>query len=57
MKEKSKHRCPYCDELIEGNLCMICQIRFINCEKCGQVMSDKLDKCPKCGTENPEKKK
>jgi nitrogen fixation NifU-like protein len=53
MKIKDKYHCPYCDEPIEGNLCKPCQVKFITCKSCGQMMSDKLDKCPKCGEENP----
>jgi RNA polymerase subunit RPABC4/transcription elongation factor Spt4 len=56
MKAKSKHRCPYCDELIEDNLCMICQIKFINCKNCGQTMAESLERCPKCGAENTQRK-
>jgi nitrogen fixation NifU-like protein len=52
---KSTYRCPYCEEPIEGNLCKPCQVKFINCKNCGQMMSEKLDKCPKCGAENPIK--
>lgn len=57
MKEKIKHHCPYCDSPIEDNLCPPCQIKFITCKNCGQIMAESVEQCSKCGAENKEKNK
>ncbi|MFC1522671.1 Fe-S cluster assembly scaffold protein NifU [Elusimicrobiota bacterium] len=47
-------KCPYCETKLETNdtqaqLCKPCNKTFVRCKKCGKLLADKTEKCPKCG--------
>lgn len=55
MTEKCK--CPFCEcelnpDSCEFIFCRACQVKFVECKNCGQLFSEKLKTCPKCGKEN-----
>jgi hypothetical protein len=58
MNEKSAGKeiickCPYCDGEIKmdpeaPNICQPCDVKLVECPKCGQPMREGLECCPSC---------
>ena len=51
--KKTPIRCPYCDRELQDNeaeQCIFCRFKIDHCRICSYPVSDKMEKCPNCGT-------
>ncbi|HEY4662532.1 MAG TPA: hypothetical protein VIH07_02520 [Candidatus Humimicrobiaceae bacterium] len=51
--KKAACRCPYCDkelESVEVEYCTFCNFKVSHCSLCSYPVTDKMEKCPNCGT-------
>ncbi|MEW6087123.1 MAG: hypothetical protein AB1498_02315 [bacterium] len=51
VSQKKACTCPYCGGSIVCKgiaLCEPCGKKFVNCKKCGSMVSDNLAVCPNC---------
>ena len=53
MKEKKQCKCPCCENELEFGcfepaFCEPCNIKFVKCCSCGELVNEKMENCPKC---------
>ena len=53
-KHSNKCKCPFCVEelkmrCIEPDFCQPCNIKLVQCKKCGYTVSKERKNCPDCG--------
>ncbi|MCP2520551.1 zinc ribbon domain-containing protein [SCandidatus Aminicenantes bacterium Aminicenantia_JdfR_composite] len=57
-ENKSKCLCPYCNYTISYDMpfCKRCEVEFIICEKCEELVRKEEEICPYCGSELKKQK-
>jgi RNA polymerase subunit RPABC4/transcription elongation factor Spt4 len=52
-KDKNeKEVCPYCDDQVldtKSPFCQPCEVEFVHCRKCGELVAESVESCPYCG--------